>query len=219
MICTLNVKSDLYDTDLFVWEGYVFLFSLLIYIFIILSCLFFFPPYLLLLWNRVAILAFHLAMFSNPQHPIVVLTFASLLHHRTLEESITFARQNALATKIDTPEIVGVQDDLLDDNDIAGRVTQFVEQVKSSVNALVKENCLLESMTRFPKFPCSSLVSISRYFNLIGCHVRCLLHLGVTISIILKIVYELYVFFIIIEYHASKEVLSFPVFMPFSSGR
>lgn len=165
----------------------LFSFALLIFIFIFLSCLFFLISYLFLC-NRVAILAFHLAMFSNPQHPIVVLTFASLLHHRTLEESIKFARQNALATRIDTPEIVGVHDDLLDDDDIAGRVTQFVEQVKNSVNALIKKNCLLESMTRFPEFPCSGLVS--RYFNLIGCHARCLLHLGVTI-VIVKIVYEL----------------------------
>lgn len=72
-----------------------------------------------------------------------------------------FARQNALATRIDTPEIVGVLDDLLDDDDIVGRVTLFVGQAKRSVNALVRKKCLLESMTRFPEFTCSGLVSIS----------------------------------------------------------
>ncbi|XP_057804771.1 uncharacterized protein LOC131020113 isoform X1 [Salvia miltiorrhiza] len=109
------------------------------------------------LW--VAILAFHLAISSNPQHPIVVLTFTSLLHHRTMEESIKFARQNALITRIDMPEIVGVVDNLLDD-EIVERVSLFVGQVKHSVQSLINKTCLLESMSRFPEFPCSGLVFI-----------------------------------------------------------
>lgn len=74
-------------------------------------------------------------------------------------ESIKFARQNALATRIDIPEILGVPDDLLDD-EIVERVTLFVGQVKNSVHVLINKKCLLESMARFPKSPCSGLVRI-----------------------------------------------------------
>ncbi|KAH6820768.1 hypothetical protein C2S53_018953 [Perilla frutescens var. hirtella] len=107
------------------------------------------------LW--VAILAFHLAIFSYPQHPAVVLTFASLLYHRTLEESITIARQNALATRIYIPEIcMGAPDDLLDD-EIVEKVTLFVGHLKKSVDVLINKDRLLESMARFPEFSCSGL--------------------------------------------------------------
>ncbi|KAL1548612.1 CCA-adding enzyme-like [Salvia divinorum] len=111
------------------------------------------------LW--VAILAFHLAICSNPQHPIVVLTFSSLLHHRTMEESIRFARQNALATRSDIPEIVGVPNNLVDD-EIIERVSLLVEQVINSVLVLIKKECLLRSMTRFPESPSSGLVFIPK---------------------------------------------------------
>ncbi|XP_042014810.1 uncharacterized protein LOC121762865 isoform X2 [Salvia splendens] len=109
------------------------------------------------LW--VAILVFHLAICSNPQHPIVILTFTSLLHYRTMEESIKFARQNALATRTDMPEIMGVLNNLLDD-EIVERVTLFIEEVINSVHVLIKKESLLESMTSFPEFPSSGLVFI-----------------------------------------------------------
>ncbi|KAI3462331.1 hypothetical protein Pfo_018994 [Paulownia fortunei] len=111
------------------------------------------------LW--VAILAFHLTLFSNPQHAVVVLTFASLLYHRTWEESIKFARQSALATRIYVPEILDAFDYLSDD-EIAERVTQFAGQVENSVNVLINKDCLFEAMTRFPEFPCSGLVFVSQ---------------------------------------------------------
>ncbi|XP_011079124.1 uncharacterized protein LOC105162718 [Sesamum indicum] len=109
------------------------------------------------LW--VAILAFHLALFRNPQHSLVVLTFASLLYHGTWEESIKFARENALATRIYVPEILDSPDYLADD-EIAERVTQFARQVKNSVDVLVNMDCLLKAMTRFPESPCSGLVFV-----------------------------------------------------------
>ncbi|XP_047956186.1 CCA-adding enzyme-like isoform X1 [Salvia hispanica] len=125
------------------------------------------------LW--VAILAFHLAICSNPQHPIVILTFTSLLHYRTMEESIRFARQNAQATRTDMPEIMGVLDNLLDD-EIVERVTLFIEQVINSVHVLIKKESLLESITRFPEFPSSGLVfipqkmgqKVKNIFNILG---------------------------------------------------
>ncbi|KAK4410452.1 Poly(A) polymerase I [Sesamum angolense] len=108
------------------------------------------------LW--VAILAFHLALFRNPQHALVVLTFASLLYHGTWDESIKFARENALATRIYVSEILD-SPDYLNDDEIAERVTQFARQVNNSVDVLINMDCLLKAMTRFPESPCSGLVS------------------------------------------------------------
>ncbi|KAL0396934.1 UNVERIFIED_CONTAM: hypothetical protein Scaly_0141800 [Sesamum calycinum] len=105
------------------------------------------------LW--VAILSFHLALFRNPQHALVVLTFASLLYHGTWE-SIKFARENALATRIYVSEILD-SPDYLNDDEIAERVTQFVRQVNNSVDILINMDCLLKAMTRFPESPCSGL--------------------------------------------------------------
>ncbi|KAK4430358.1 Poly(A) polymerase I [Sesamum alatum] len=111
------------------------------------------------LW--VAILAFHLALLKNPQHALVVLTFASLLYHGTWEESIKFARENALATRIYVPEILD-SPDFLFDNEIAERVTQFTRQVKNSVDVLIDMDCLLNAMTRFPESPRSGLVFVPK---------------------------------------------------------
>ncbi|KAL0463754.1 UNVERIFIED_CONTAM: Poly(A) polymerase I [Sesamum latifolium] len=120
------------------------------------------------LW--VAILAFHLALFRNPQHALVVLTFASLLYHGTWEETIKFARENALATRIYVPEILDSPDYLADD-EIAERVTQFAQQVKNSVDVLINMNCLLKAMTRFPESPCSGLVFVPQNM---GRRVKCM---------------------------------------------
>ncbi|GFQ05813.1 poly(A) polymerase i [Phtheirospermum japonicum] len=107
---------------------------------------------------RVAILAFHMALFSNPQPAVVVLTFASLLYHQTWEESIEFARRSALATQVYVPEILDAHRYLSDD-EIAERVTQFAGQVVNTVNVLINKDCLFEAMARFPEIPCSGLVS------------------------------------------------------------
>lgn len=105
-------------------------------------------------------MAFNLALFSNPQHTVVVLTVASLLYSRAWEESIQFARENARSTHIFAPEILDASDYLSDD-EIAERVTQFARQVQNAVNILTNKDCLEEAMARFPEPPCSGLVSIT----------------------------------------------------------
>ncbi|KAL6513008.1 hypothetical protein OROHE_019798 [Orobanche hederae] len=109
----------------------------------------------------VAIMAFHMALFSNPQHAAVVLTFASLLYHQTWEESIKFARRSVLDIWNYAPEILDASHSLSDD-EIAERVTQFAGQVEHSVDVLINKDCLLEAMNRFPEIPCSGLVFVSQ---------------------------------------------------------
>lgn len=103
-------------------------------------------------------MAFHLALFCNPQPATVVLTFASLLYYGTWKNSIKFARQNAPAAQNYLPEII---DDFneLSDNEIAESVVHFARKVENSVSVLVNTDSLSEAMTRFPDFRHSDLVS------------------------------------------------------------
>ncbi|KAL8532135.1 hypothetical protein ACS0TY_008665 [Phlomoides rotata] len=109
----------------------------------------------------IAILALHQAIFTNPQHAIVISTYGLLLYHRTWEDSIKIAREKAPSTRIYVPEIVHAFDHLSDD-EIVERVTKFAEQVANSVDILVNEKCLLKSMARFPDAPRSGLVLVPR---------------------------------------------------------
>ncbi|XP_051117437.1 uncharacterized protein LOC127242110 isoform X2 [Andrographis paniculata] len=109
------------------------------------------------LW--VALLVFHLALFRNPQPAIVILTFASLLHNGTWEDSIKFSRENEPTVQTHTPEISGNFNNLSDD-EIAKSVIQFARQVENSVDVLVNMDSLSEAMTRFPEFSHSGLVFV-----------------------------------------------------------
>ncbi|KAG8373603.1 hypothetical protein BUALT_Bualt11G0041500 [Buddleja alternifolia] len=106
------------------------------------------------LW--VALLAFHVALYCNPQHAVVILTFASLLYHGTWEESIKFSRQHAPAARTYVPEIIDAFE-YLSDEEIAEKVTKLSTQVENSVNVFINMDCLLEAMARFPGFPGSGL--------------------------------------------------------------
>ncbi|KZV29479.1 hypothetical protein F511_03764 [Dorcoceras hygrometricum] len=111
------------------------------------------------LW--VALLAFHLALFCNPQNVAVVLSLASFFCHGTWEESANFARQHAHVARIYVPEIVAGFD-FLSDDEVAERVANFSVRLKESVDVFTSMDCLLKSMARFPEFSCSGLVSVPR---------------------------------------------------------
>ncbi|XP_073138554.1 uncharacterized protein [Henckelia pumila] len=109
------------------------------------------------LW--VALLAFHLALYNNPQNVVVALTLASLFCRGTWEESLNLARQHAPVVRMYVPEIVA-DFDFLSDDEVAERITDFSVRVKESVNVFTTMDCLLKSMAKFPEFSCSGLVSV-----------------------------------------------------------
>ncbi|XP_073046169.1 uncharacterized protein [Primulina eburnea] len=115
------------------------------------------------LW--VALLAFHLALFNNPQNVVVALTVASRFSHGTWEESVNFARKHAPVSRIYVPEIVAGFD-FLSDDEVAERVTNFSVQMKESVDVFTNMDCLLKSMAKFPEFSCFGLVSVPRKMGL-----------------------------------------------------
>ncbi|XP_027180185.1 uncharacterized protein LOC113778863 isoform X1 [Coffea eugenioides] len=111
------------------------------------------------LW--VAILAFHLALISNPQHPLVVLTVASVLFHGKWEEGVKFARQHAQEVQIYIPEIASCSDSISDD-ELADKVSELAVQVQNSVCFLSEAEILLKEMAKFPAFECPGLVFVPK---------------------------------------------------------
>ncbi|KAL3525186.1 hypothetical protein ACH5RR_013558 [Cinchona calisaya] len=111
------------------------------------------------LW--VAILAFHLALITKPQHPLVVLTFASVLFHGKWKQGVKFARQHAQEVQIYVPEFASCSDSLSDD-ELAEKVTELAVQVKQSVHILSEAEILLEEMAKFLGFQCPGLVFVTK---------------------------------------------------------
>ncbi|MCD7448723.1 hypothetical protein HAX54_045662 [Datura stramonium] len=74
------------------------------------------------LW--VALLAFHLALITDPQEAFVVLSFASVLYHGNWKEGVKFARRHSDAASVYAPEILDSQGSISDD-ELVGRVTEL----------------------------------------------------------------------------------------------
>ncbi|XP_055803338.1 uncharacterized protein LOC129872376 isoform X2 [Solanum dulcamara] len=111
------------------------------------------------LW--VALLAFHLALITDPQGAFVVLTFASVLYHGNWKEGVEFARRHSDAACIYAPEISDSQDSTSDD-ELVERVTDLAVLVQNSLDILTDKDSLQKAMSKFPGSPCSDLVFVSK---------------------------------------------------------
>ncbi|PQQ04442.1 hypothetical protein Pyn_14661 [Prunus yedoensis var. nudiflora] len=111
------------------------------------------------LW--VGLLAFHLALVNNPQDALVVLTFASVLYHEEWEEGVKFSRDNAEGIINYVPEIL-CSSEFKSDKELAKEVSQLASFVLDSISALTATESLIESMSRYPVFPCSGLVFVPK---------------------------------------------------------
>ncbi|CAN6541425.1 unnamed protein product [Malus baccata var. baccata] len=111
------------------------------------------------LW--VGLLAFHLALVNNPQDALVVLTFASVLYHEEWEEGVKFSRDNAASIVNYVPEISG-SCEFKSDEELAKQVSQLASCVLDYIAALTETKDPDESMSRYPVFPFSGLVFLSK---------------------------------------------------------
>ncbi|XP_049382349.1 uncharacterized protein LOC125846786 isoform X2 [Solanum stenotomum] len=111
------------------------------------------------LW--VALLAFHLALITDPKGAFVVLTFASVLYHGNWKEGVNFARRHSDAASIYAPEISDSQGSISDD-ELVERVTELAVLVQNSLDILTDKDSLQEAMSKFPGSPCSGLVFVSK---------------------------------------------------------
>ncbi|KAF3627983.1 putative G2/mitotic-specific cyclin-1-like [Capsicum annuum] len=110
--------------------------------------------------DRVALLAFHMALITDPQHAFVILTFASVLYHANWKEAVKFAEKHSEDAAVYGPEFSNSQGSISDD-ELAKKVAQLAVQAQKSINILTDRDCLLEAMSNFPGAPCSGLVFVS----------------------------------------------------------
>ncbi|MCE3217205.1 hypothetical protein HAX54_011037 [Datura stramonium] len=108
----------------------------------------------------VALLAFHLALITHPQHVFVILTFASVLYHTNWKEAVKFAEKHSEDAAVYGPEFSDSQGSISDD-ELAKKVAQLAVQVQKSINILTDRDSLLDAMSMFPGNPCSGLVFVS----------------------------------------------------------
>ena len=117
-------------------------------------------PLYICICYRVGLLAFHLTLVNNPQDALVVWAFASVLYHGEWEKGIKFAKEHAKMYVNFAPEI-RTSSIYKSDEEIAKAVTKLASLVMHSIPALVESNSLLQSMSRYPSFPQSDMVSKS----------------------------------------------------------
>ncbi|XP_049365341.1 uncharacterized protein LOC125830188 [Solanum verrucosum] len=108
----------------------------------------------------VALLVFHMALITHPQHVFVILTFASVLYHANWKEAVKFAEKHSEDAAVYGPEFSDSQGSISDD-ELAKKVAQLAVQVQKSINILTDRDSLLEAMSKFPGAPCSGLVFVS----------------------------------------------------------
>ncbi|KAK7406914.1 hypothetical protein VNO78_08550 [Psophocarpus tetragonolobus] len=111
------------------------------------------------LW--IGLLAFHLALVNDPQDALVVWTLGSVLYHGEWEEGVKFAKEHGKMTVNFTPEI-RMSSIYKSDDEIAKAVTKLASLVMHSVPALVENNNLLQSVSRYPSFSQPGLVFVPR---------------------------------------------------------
>ncbi|KAK7307438.1 hypothetical protein VNO77_40502 [Canavalia gladiata] len=111
------------------------------------------------LW--IGLLAFHLALINNPQEALVVWAFASVLYHGEWEEGVKFAKECAKMCVNFAPEI-RTSSTHKSNEEIAEAITKLASLVMQSIPALVQNNSLLQFMSKYPSFPRSGLVFVSR---------------------------------------------------------
>ncbi|XP_024983201.1 uncharacterized protein LOC112519335 [Cynara cardunculus var. scolymus] len=112
------------------------------------------------LW--IGILAFHMALVNNPQHPFVIMTFASVLYHQSWEYGLKFARKCGRAPVSFEPETLEAYK-FISDDEVAEKVKQLAMLVVDSIDVLVDVDSLNKMMAKFTGSPCSGLVFISKY--------------------------------------------------------
>uniref|UniRef100_A0A7N0RBH8 Uncharacterized protein n=1 Tax=Kalanchoe fedtschenkoi TaxID=63787 RepID=A0A7N0RBH8_KALFE len=110
------------------------------------------------LW--ISLLAFHQALNTKPQKPLVIWAFSSLLCFKKWSKSVEFARECAQRQLFSAPEI-SKSLEYMDDVELANKVLELASLVATSIDTLTRENALIESFSRFRRPPTSAMIFIS----------------------------------------------------------
>nr|XP_043633434.1 uncharacterized protein LOC122604625 [Erigeron canadensis] len=123
------------------------------------------------LW--IALLGFHLALVNNPQHPFVILTFASVLYHQNWQEGLMFAREYGGPLVKFEPETVETCKTISDD-EVAEKVNQLAMLAVDAIDIMVETDSLHKTMAKYPGFFCPGLIFIP---HKLGRHGKQLFHI------------------------------------------
>lgn len=110
--------------------------------------------------NRVGLFAFHTALVEKPQHPLVVLSLASLMYYGNWKEAIHYARLQIEDPVCFAPELLDATA-CISDHELAESVIQLANLIQDSVHVLTDADSLHETMENFPGCTCSGLVGTS----------------------------------------------------------
>lgn len=111
------------------------------------------------LW--IGILAFHMALANKPQHPFVILTFASVLYHQSWKDGLNFARKRGQPPVNFEPETLGTYN-FISDDEVAKKVKELAILVVDSVDVLMETDNSNPTMQNLPGSSSSSFVFISK---------------------------------------------------------
>jgi len=119
-------------------------------------------PLYICICYRIGLLAFHLALVNDPQDPLVVWAFASVLYHGEWKKGVKFAKEQAGMSVNFVPEIRKCNI-YKSDEEIAMAVTKLASLVMRSTHALVEKTSLhhFMCMPRYSSSPQSDMVSKS----------------------------------------------------------
>ena len=106
-----------------------------------------------------------MALVNNPQHPFVIMTFASVLYHQCWEDGLKFARKYGRVPVSFEPETLEPYKFIFDD-EIAEKVKELATLVVDSIDVLVDNDRLNKTMAKFTGSPCSSSVRPSDWFHI-----------------------------------------------------
>lgn len=111
------------------------------------------------LW--VGLFAFQMALVEKPQHPLVVLSLASLLYYGNWKEAIHYARLQIEVPICFEPELLEATA-FISDRELAERVIQLAILIQESGHVLTDADSLHEMMENFPGCTCSGLVFVPK---------------------------------------------------------
>lgn len=105
-------------------------------------------------------MAFHLALNTKPQDPLVIWTFSSLLCTKNWSTSVELAKESTQRHAFSAPEISKSFDHMEEDEELASKVSELASLVAASLDSLTRERSLHESVSKLKEAPSSLLASV-----------------------------------------------------------
>lgn len=109
---------------------------------------------------RIAILAFHKALYDEPRDPLVIAAFSlAVSNGGSLPEAVEIARTMSQPHATTFHEILEPVTTTRSKNALINEVVDLAASVKAVLRKMTDPDYVSQAMMKFPKAPCSDLVS------------------------------------------------------------